>query len=78
MPKSHRGPQPLEPIGANGTGLRGFVFGTADRSVLVMAVKGTSLDLFNMGGETAEQDRLIVRDGAAVPLRGGSQAPADP
>jgi len=45
----------------NSTGLQGYVFGTASRDVLVMAIKGTSLDLFNIGGPTAEQDRLIVR-----------------
>jgi len=45
----------------NSTGLQGYVFGTANRDVLVMAIKGTSLDLFNIGGPTAEQDRLIVR-----------------
>lgn len=45
----------------NATGLKGYIFATANRDILVMAIKGTSLDLFNMGGPTAEQDRLIVR-----------------
>ena len=53
--------QTPHPLVENSTGLQGYVFGTASRDVLVMAIKGTSLDLFNIGGPTAEQDRLIVR-----------------
>jgi putative lipase involved disintegration of autophagic bodies len=59
----------------NATGLKGYVFATADRSVLVMAVKGTSLDLFNMGGPTAEQDRLIVRRAMFVLFAGAAPGP---
>lgn len=45
-------------FGWDGTGLRGYVFSNKERSIVIVAFKGTST-LFG-GGDTVAEDKYIV------------------
>jgi len=46
-------------IGWDSDNLRGYVYANANQSLVVLALKGTTLDFFG-GSDTGAKDRIIV------------------
>jgi len=55
------------PFSNDSTGLQGYVFVNPAESLVVVAIKGTSLEIFDIGGPTKDKDKQAVR------LRGAGQ-----
>ena len=53
-------PRQSKDIGWDSDNLRGYVYVDANATLVVMAIKGTTLDFFG-GSDTGAKDRLIVR-----------------